>query len=275
MHIGKQIRINRLWKHKRSLIIPFDHGIYSGREKGLEDPRRLAEKIARTKADGILVSPGVLKQIAEVIGDLGIILRIDGGLTKYSVEAGDYRILYSVEDAVVLGADSVIVMTFVGTPFEPVSLERLGEIAAEGDRLGVPVTAEVLPPSLLQNHFGRDMHAVQRKGESTAEEIAHVTRIGVEHGADIIKTRFEGSVKSFRNAVTSCGVPVIVAGGPRTDDSDESLLRLAHNSVSAGAAGIVFGRNVWQHPNMDRMIDALSAVVHDDESVDKALLLLR
>jgi DhnA family fructose-bisphosphate aldolase class Ia len=274
MHTGKQIRMNRLWKHKRSLIIPFDHGIYSGREKGLEDPRKLAERIAKTGVDGILISPGILKQVASVIGDLGVMLRIDGGLTKYSMQADDYRTIYSVRDALKLGSDAVIVMTFVGTPYEHVSLQRLGETAADGDRFGVPVVAEVLPPALLENHFGRDMRAVPRLGETIAEEIAHVTRIGMEHGADIIKTRFEGSVSSFRETVKSCGVPVIVAGGPRTDNSDESLLRLAHNAILAGAAGIVFGRNVWQHPKLERMVKALAVIVHEEESVEKALRLL-
>jgi DhnA family fructose-bisphosphate aldolase class Ia len=32
MNTGKQIRLNRFWKHERTLIIPFDHGLHSGVE---------------------------------------------------------------------------------------------------------------------------------------------------------------------------------------------------------------------------------------------------
>jgi DhnA family fructose-bisphosphate aldolase class Ia len=75
--------------------------------------------------------------------------------------------------------------------------------------------------------------------------------------------------------VETCGAPVIVAGGPRTTGTDEALLQLTHDCVAAGAAGIIFGRHLWQHPKMEKMINAICAVVHDEENVKSALGLLR
>jgi class I fructose-bisphosphate aldolase len=49
------------------------------------------------------------------------------------------------------------------------------------------------------------------------------------------------------------------------------VLHVARDSVQAGAKGIVFGRNVWQHPRMDAVVGALQDVVHRDAEVDAAL----
>ena len=54
---GAAIRLQRIWKHRRAVIIPYDHGAYSGVVPGLEDPLKLTERIARTNADAVLVTP--------------------------------------------------------------------------------------------------------------------------------------------------------------------------------------------------------------------------
>ena len=81
--------------------------------------------------------------------------------------------------------------------------------------------------------------------------------------------------ESFRRAVKSAHARVIVAGGPLSSGSDEAVLELAADCVNAGADGIVFGRNVWQHPRMEKMLAALCAIVHEDETVARARKLLR
>jgi DhnA family fructose-bisphosphate aldolase class Ia len=274
MQTGKQIRLNRIWKHKRAVIIPFDHAAYSGPSQGIEDLRRLTKRIAKTKADAILVNPGALELVAPVLGGLSLILRLDGGFTKFSAAPTDYRTMCPVENALTLGADAGIVFTFIGTPHETESLERLGRTAADADRMGLALIAEILPPSLLNNHFGSSMFATPKKGNVFEETLA-VARIGAEAGADVIKTRYTGDVGQFREVVQQCGAPVIVAGGPNINGTDEVLLQLAFDCVQADAAGIIFGRNVWQHPKMEQLIAALCAIVHDEDSVSNALKLLR
>jgi DhnA family fructose-bisphosphate aldolase class Ia len=256
-------------------MIPYDHGQFSGVQHGIEDPIRLTEMIARTPADGILVTPGVLKAIAPVVGNLGVMVRIDGGFTKFARHQIDYQAMYSVADAVKLGADSVVVFTFIDTDAEKESIRRLGVTAAEADAWGVPLAAEILAPSLLNNHFNTEIFARRIERQVVLEETVTVARIGVESGADIIKTRYTGSVEGFRQVVRTCGARVIVAGGPHGHGSDEQLLRMAADCVAAGAAGIIFGRNVWQHPKAEKLINALCAVVHEEESVEAALKLLR
>jgi fructose-bisphosphate aldolase/2-amino-3,7-dideoxy-D-threo-hept-6-ulosonate synthase len=276
MHPGKEVRLQKLWKHKRSVLIPFDHANYSGPVPGIEDTLRLTERIASTETDGILLTPGVLKHVAPVVGDMGIILRIDGGFTKYTTEQRDFEELCPIEDAVRLGADAVIIFTFLNTAAEAVSVKRLGRTAVDADHWGVPLVAEILPRSLLNNHFGTQMFT---PGEGSKPDLFDETRtavrIGAEVGADVVKTRFTGDIEQFRAIVRSAGAKVIVAGGPLLGEGDEALLRLAAECVKAEADGIIFGRNVWQHPKMEKLIAALCAVVHEDESVRSAMKLLR
>jgi len=275
MNTGKLLRIRRIWKHKRAVIIPFDHGQYGGVVSGLEDPQKLAEHIASTHADAVLVTPGVLQTVLPALGDLGVILRLDGAFTKYTPVVGDYQTICSVEQAVRLGADAGIVFTFIGTEFDATSLQRLGMTAEQADFWGLPLIAEVLPPSLLNNHFERDVFLAQSQTGGLEEETMTISRIVAEHGADIVKTRYSGDVASFSKVTKTCGVKVIVAGGPNTNRTDEALLQFAYDCVQADASGIVFGRSVWQHPNMEKLIGALCAIVHDDESVSSALKFLR
>ncbi len=277
---GKSIRLKRVWRHERAVIIPFDHGAHSGAVSGLENVVRLAERIAGTDADAILVTPGVLKKIAPVAGSFGIIVRMDGGFTKFAPAVTDYDNFQSIEDVVGAGADAGIVFTFVGTSVEKESIVRLGRLAAASGRWGLPIVSEVLPPGLLANHFGSDLFASGATDREIQQQTMDVCRIAAEAGADVIKTRYSGSVEGFRSVIRSCGVPVIVAGGPALTTQGrkgvaEGILQLASDSMRAGAAGVIFGRNVWQHPAMEKMIGALCAIVHEGSSVASALKRLR
>jgi DhnA family fructose-bisphosphate aldolase class Ia len=51
----------------------------------------------------------------------------------------------------------------------------------------------------------------------------------------------------------------------------EETLRVAHDAVGAGAAGVVFGRNVWQSGDTRGVIRALKSIIHDSRSVADAL----
>lgn len=275
MVTGKEVRMQRIWKHRRAVLVPFDHGGFSGPQPGIEHMLRLTERLSRTRADGILVAAGMIQHIAAAVGQLAILARLDGGFTKFADAPADYEQLWSVRDALTLGADAAIVFTFVGTPMEGVSMRRLGAAAAEAHAAGVPLVSEIIPPSLLNNHFGMNVFPRAPKNVQIHDEIRQTIRIGAECGADIIKTRYGGNIGKFKQAVESCTAKVIVAGGPLTSGSDEALLQLAYDCVQAEADGIIFGRTVWQHPRMEKILAALCAVVHEEETVAQARKLLR
>jgi DhnA family fructose-bisphosphate aldolase class Ia len=68
-------------------------------------------------------------------------------------------------------------------------------------------------------------------------------------------------------------IPLLVRGGGRA--SDEEVLRRTEAVMRAGAAGIVYGRNVIQHEHPSAMTRALMSVVHDGVAADTALAKLR
>nr|WP_280515263.1 hypothetical protein [Paenibacillus cisolokensis] len=68
------------------------------------------------------------------------------------------------------------------------------------------------------------------------------------------------------------GVPVLVRGGGRAGDRE--IIGRTVELMKQGASGIVYGRNVIQHPNPAGMTAALMAVVHEGASAEEALAIL-
>jgi len=50
---------------------------------------------------------------------------------------------------------------------------------------------------------------------------------------------------------------------------------MAHNVVRAQAAGITFGRNIWQSGNIPAMVRALKHVIHQGGSPEEAMAKLK
>lgn len=43
------------------------------------------------------------------------------------------------------------------------------------------------------------------------------------------------------------------------------------DSLEAGASGVIIGRNIWKHPNPDKICAAIAAIVHENVTVEKAV----
>jgi len=269
MSVGKTLRLRRLLRKGRSLIVPLDHGLVAGPLVGIEDPVALVKRIAQSDADAVLLTPGVLEQVAGELGHLAVVLRVDGCSTAQT--GGAMRQFTSVAHAAELGADAVIVNATIGGQQESIELLKLGQVAEDARRSGLPVIAEMLTARMLANHMDFTGKGTAALPGDVAEDIALAARIGAEMGADIIKTRYSGDEESFRRIVASTGRPVMVAGGPLRDSSLRSLLELVEHCLEAGAEGVIFGRNVWQHPRPESVLAALAAMVHDAATLEQAL----
>jgi len=96
----------------------------------------------------------------------------------------------------------------------------------------------------------------------SVDVVKHVARIGAELGADIIKTNYTGDPDSFREVVRGCPVPVVMAGGPKTN-TDEEFCEMVYGCIQAGGAGVAAGRNVFQHEDPTSMVKVLCGIVHE------------
>ena len=84
--------------------------------------------------------------------------------------------------------------------------------------------------------------------------------MAVELGADVIKTDYSGDHVTMRSVVEACPAPILVLGGTR-DSSDDAALNLVRGAMKAGAAGVFFGRNVFQADDMPGFIKRARAVL--------------
>ena len=259
---GKILRLGRVLNAKtsRTVIMAMDHCLFMGPLKELDKPAEVAEKAIAGGADAIIMTPGTCRLIAkEMRGRAAVILRIDGATTTCGPDFFDVRKIASVEDAARMGADAVIAMGYLGTSKENETLASLSLIARECEKLGIPLVAEMIP---VQGEKIKEPYAV--------EAVGLAARVGAEIGADLIKTHYTGTEETFREVVKGCPVPIVIAGGPKMKTT-EQVLAVARGAINAGAVGVAFGRNIWQHENPESMTRAVAKIVHGMKTVRDAL----
>ena len=105
--------------------------------------------------------------------------------------------------------------------------------------------------------------------EHAVEQVKLAARVAAELGADIVKTVYTGDSDSFREVTGGCPVPVVVAGGAKSDDL--TTLQLIEGAMEGGAMGISIGRNAFQHRSPTLFVQAAAAIVHEHRSALEAL----
>jgi DhnA family fructose-bisphosphate aldolase class Ia len=243
----------------KALIVAMDHARAYGAIEGLEDPGAVIEASVEGGADAVMTTFGVAKRYhGQIAGRIPTVIRLDGGPSLFREDwlaYTEWSLLHSVEDALLLGADAVVLMAFVGIPVELETYRIVARVAGECLRADLPLVVEALPcPS-------------ERIPDPRATDaMASAARIGFEHGADLVKSYF---TQDFEKVTDNCPVPVLVAGGPRMDTKEETL-QVVRDATRAGAAGIVFGRNIWQSGDTKGMIQALRGIIHEDQPATEA-----
>ena len=242
----------------RTVIVPMDHGVTVGPIPGLVNMQQIINQLLKGGANAVLVHKGIAKHVEA--NNTGLIVMLSG-MSNLSPNLNAKVQVCSVQEAIRLGADAVSVHVNVGAQDEDKMLSNLGKVAEECDLYGMPLLAMMYPRGpKIQNEHAPDV-------------VAHAARIGAELGADIIKANFTGNIDTFKGVIESCPVPVVIAGGPKCKTSEE-ILQTTKDALTAGAAGLSFGRNVFQHEHPTLIVKALSAIVHDNASVEQALKIL-
>ncbi len=256
MESGKTRRLRRIIRDdSKAFIIAMDHGVTIGPVRGLENVQETVRHVVAGGADAVLVHKGIAKHLDT--NGTGLIIHVSASTklgSKPNLKVG----VCTLEEAIRLGADAVSAHINVGAEEEGEMLEFLGKLSEESDSFGIPLLAMMYPrgPSI--------------KDENEFEVVSHAARIGAELGADLVKTVYTGDVESFRRVVRGCPVPIVVAGGARMN-TDLEVLELAEDSIRAGAAGLSFGRNVFQHEKPEAMSRALCAIVHESAGAQDAM----
>ncbi|MEL7638642.1 MAG: 2-amino-3,7-dideoxy-D-threo-hept-6-ulosonate synthase [Solidesulfovibrio sp.] len=263
MTIGKSIRLERIVNRDtgRTIIVPLDHGVSVGPIEGIADMREAVTGIVAGGANAVLMHKGVVRCGHRARGrDVGLIIHLSAS-TNLSPFPNAKTLVCTVEEALRLGADAVSVHVNLGDETEANMLLDLGLVTEAAASWSIPVLAMV---------YAR---GPKIKNEFDADVVAHCARVGNELGADIVKVPYTGDPDSFAKVVAGCCVPVVIAGGPKID-SRRGLLEMIRDSVLAGGAGLSVGRNIFQDPQPTELLKAVTAIVHENASVEQAMEML-
>jgi predicted phospho-2-dehydro-3-deoxyheptonate aldolase len=262
--VGKAIRLERIIDRNsgKTVIIPMDHGVTVGPIEGLADMRTTIGKVVAGGANAILIHKGIVRAGHRGTGkDVGLIIHLSGG-TSLSPDPNAKQLVCTVEEAIKLGADAVSIHINLGAETDAEMLSQLGFISECCLEWQMPLVAMMYT------------RGAKIKDEYDLKNVKHAARVGAELGADIVKVVYTGSVESFAEVVEGCPVPVVIAGGAKMD-SDEDIFKMVDGALKAGASGISIGRNAFQHKTPDKMVAALSKMVHSNASIEDAMKTLQ
>lgn len=264
MNAGMTYRLGRVFgPDGRAMILPVDHGLMLGRVTGLEQPASLVAEAAGAGCDGLLLSAGLARATAATFAARGAparLMTLDTTMGSGG-DPGHATLIASVEQAVRLGSDSVKILMPWDTPdaARTATCRRIAAVVGEAERWQLPVMVE---PIALSTPRGEDAVATELHGARTAMEL----------GADIIKIAYPGSAQVMKSLTSELGLPVVILGGPKSSAAAD-VVRLVGEAMSAGAAGIVIGRQIWQREPAERqaLMRVLVHLVHGRLSTDAAV----
>ena len=260
---GKQRRLARLFRHSdgRAVILAVDDGLISGPGARLADLPTFFSTISSSPPDGVLLFAGVLSRHWSALAAAAAIVNVTAS-TKGATHTRKV-LCTDVEAAVAAGADLVAVHVNVTSRHEGDMLRTLSTTIREAERFGVPVFAIMYPRR--EGDGNDDNYQELRKADPDgySQLVAHAARIGMELGADVIKTQYTGSPETFERVVeATLPVPVVIAGGPPCSESE--ALSAARSAIAAGAKGVSFGRNVFKRDDPAHMLRLLQTAVHEE-----------
>jgi putative autoinducer-2 (AI-2) aldolase len=253
MDWGMQNRLSRLFqKDGKALFLPIDHGYFQGPTHCLEKPGETIKPIIQY-ADGLMLTRGILRNCVNPAIDKPIIMRVSGAVSVVGEDLANESVVTSIQEILRLNASAVSMSVFVGSKYENKSLTNLSKLIDKCEDYGVPVMAVCA--------VGKELE------KREARYLALAARIVAEIGARVVKTYY--CKEKFEKIIEGCPVPVVIAGGPKTETQRE-VFDFVYDGMQKGAAGVNLGRNIWQTQYPVASIRAIRAIIHDGYTAQEA-----
>jgi fructose-bisphosphate aldolase, class I len=267
MRISKKVRMNRLFGGGRCLDVAIDHGVCNEPSflEGLEDMPGVVTQLVAAGPDAIQMNYGQADLLQSLPGKNkpALVMRLDMGNPYNKTRHRSMWAVLQNEAEPVIGAlemdAACVVVNLFMLPDEPdlfrQCVQNIARVRADCEKYGLPLMIE--PLAMLPNS--------ERGGymvDGDPEKIVTLTRLASEMGADIIKADPTTDPNDFHRVVAAARCPVLVRGGGRED------LRAVFDKSAAlmaqGAAGMVYGRNIYQHSNPRAVVRGLMAIIHEN-----------
>jgi putative autoinducer-2 (AI-2) aldolase len=200
-----------------------------------------------------MLTRGVLRNCVNPAIEKPVILRVSGGTSVVGEDLANEAVTTSIEEIIRLNASAVSMSVFIGSKYEHQSLTNLAKLVDACEEYGIPVMAVTA--------VGRELE------KRTARYLALCCRIAAELGARVVKTYY--CEDGFEKVVEGCPVPVVIAGGPKTETQRE-VFDFVYDGMQKGAIGVNLGRNIWQTDHPVAAIRALRAVIHENYTPQEA-----
>jgi class I fructose-bisphosphate aldolase len=270
-------RLQRMFSDSgKCFDVAIDHGFFNEYAflSGIENMEQAIGTIAQANPDCLQLSLGQARFLQTIPGKQkpSLVLRVDAA-NIYGSELPRHLfsevIANAIEHAVRLDAVAVCVNLLL-LPNQPElhhqCVRNVTRLKSECEKYGMVLMVEPLVMLPNEKNGGYMVDGDIRK-------IMSLVRQAAELGADVIKADPCDHVEEYSRIIEIASqVPVLVRGGGRA--SDEEIMERTHILMQQGAAGIVYGRNVIQHPNPFKMTEALMAMVHDGVEPQMALSIL-
>jgi fructose-bisphosphate aldolase/2-amino-3,7-dideoxy-D-threo-hept-6-ulosonate synthase len=261
--VGKAMRLKRVIDPKGvSVICALDHGMTSPTFlEPLSDVATRTAEAVRGGANVIMMSCGMVRTLSPPSPTTSLALLLSASANPDGTRPAVVQVA-EVEEAARLGADAVVLFTALAGDGEPGMIRTLAGVGRECASLGMPFIAEA--------EFPTTYASVEELTEQYGfEYLQRNVRLCAELGADIVKTNWPGDADAFGRLVEAAnGVPVVLAGGSRLED--HQLLGRMEAAMAAGAVGCSVGRNIFMHASPKAITRALSRVIRERWTADKA-----
>jgi class I fructose-bisphosphate aldolase len=261
VNLGKQIRLNRLFAHPsgRLCSVAVDHfmGYQRDLPEGLQKMQPTLAAVMAARPDAVTMHKGVATSCwGPYAGQVPLIIQTSFIRPDDSI----FEFVATPEDAVRLGADAFAVAAYVRGDTEAKHLRVVADFVRDAARFDLPLICHIYP-----------RHMTAKPSISyEPEDIAWAVHCAYEVGADVVKVPYCGDLAAHTQIVADCPVPVVAAGGPKTDTLEAALAMMA-DVVRSGARGATVGRNIWGFPQITRSGNAFKAVIHDGLSAREAM----
>ena len=275
-----QYRLNRLFNpgSGRVLDVAVDHGFFGEASfiSGIEDMDLVIATLVRANPDAVQLTIGQARILQRIPGKQkpALVLRTDvANVYGNPLESHifSHHVPNAIEEAVRLDAVAVCanLMQLPGHPeIREANIRSIMALREDATKYGMPLMIE--PLVMQDNAKAGGGYMV----DGDTDKIVTLVRQAKELGADLIKADPTDNITDYAKVIRVAGdVPVLVRGGGRVDD--RTLLERTVAVLDHGARGIVYGRNVIQHPKPAGITAALMAILHDGASVDTALAVLK